>query len=297
MSFLGDLVGGTIGFLAGGPVGAAIGAGLGSAATGGNIQQDLMAAGGAYGLGTLGAGLGFGPATTAAGGTAAGIADATAASGALGSAFGIAGDASTITGLADSTFGSVSGASPFVAGAGAGAGGTSPFLSGDLGLGSDITTAGVMSGATPGLDVAGVGGLSATQLGSALSSGTLGDLAAGADPAALVNVTGSQDSAGMLSKFLNWAKDPKNGQLAAAMVQTVGGLLKGIGTAANQRDMAQYQQQLAEQLAQWQRSFTQSGDYWGAKVGISPSGRALTRPSGAPVYGSGGLISNALALQ
>jgi len=53
MSFLGDLIGGGLGFLVGGPAGAAIGAGLGSAATGGNLKQDILAAGGGY-LGGLG---------------------------------------------------------------------------------------------------------------------------------------------------------------------------------------------------------------------------------------------------
>ena len=55
MSFLGDLIGGGLGFLVGGPAGAAIGAGLGSAATGGNLKQDVLAAGAGYlGGGALG---------------------------------------------------------------------------------------------------------------------------------------------------------------------------------------------------------------------------------------------------
>jgi len=53
MSLLGDIVGGGLGFLVGGPFGAALGAGLGSAATGGNLKQDILAAGGSY-LGGLG---------------------------------------------------------------------------------------------------------------------------------------------------------------------------------------------------------------------------------------------------
>jgi hypothetical protein len=62
---LGSLLGGGLGFLVGGPAGATIGAGLGTAASGGSVKDDLMAAGlgylgGTYGPGLMGAEAGAG---------------------------------------------------------------------------------------------------------------------------------------------------------------------------------------------------------------------------------------------
>ena len=57
------LIGSTIGFALGGPAGAALGSGIGSLASGKNIQDALLNAGLAYGVGTFAKGAGFGKAT------------------------------------------------------------------------------------------------------------------------------------------------------------------------------------------------------------------------------------------
>ena len=57
------LIGSTIGFALGGPAGAALGSGIGSLASGKNIQDALLNAGLAYGVGTFAKGADFGKAT------------------------------------------------------------------------------------------------------------------------------------------------------------------------------------------------------------------------------------------
>lgn len=151
--------------------------------------------------------------------------------------------------------------------------------------------------ATPTTTAAG-GNQAAAQLGAKLSAGDLGDLggiggAAGSDVAA-ATITGDVASGGLLTQALAWAK--ANPQLATGIVTTLGGLLKGIGDAQSASDLLDKQLALKEALQQWQRQFVQSGSYWDAKINMRPaaSKKPLTRPGGAPVYGQGGLISQAM---
>jgi hypothetical protein len=57
------LIGSTIGFAFGGPAGAAIGSGIGSLASGRSVEDALMNAGLAYGVGSFAKGAGFGKGT------------------------------------------------------------------------------------------------------------------------------------------------------------------------------------------------------------------------------------------
>ena len=61
------LIGSTIGFAIGGPAGAAIGSGIGSLASGRSVEDALLSAGLAYGVGSFAKGAGFGPQGTSAG--------------------------------------------------------------------------------------------------------------------------------------------------------------------------------------------------------------------------------------
>ena len=61
------LIGSTIGFAIGGPAGAAIGSGIGSLASGRSVEDALLSAGLAYGVGSFAKGAGFGPQGTEAG--------------------------------------------------------------------------------------------------------------------------------------------------------------------------------------------------------------------------------------
>jgi len=59
------IIGGTIGFMVGGPTGAAIGSGLGGLASGRSVEESLGYAAMGYGIGSLGAGMGYGPTAAA----------------------------------------------------------------------------------------------------------------------------------------------------------------------------------------------------------------------------------------
>lgn len=61
------LIGSTIGFAIGGPAGAAIGSGIGSLASGRSVEDALLSAGLAYGVGSIAKGAGFGPQAAGAG--------------------------------------------------------------------------------------------------------------------------------------------------------------------------------------------------------------------------------------
>jgi hypothetical protein len=61
------LIGSTIGFAIGGPAGAAIGSGIGSLASGRSVEDALLSAGLAYGVGSFAKGAGFGPQATSSG--------------------------------------------------------------------------------------------------------------------------------------------------------------------------------------------------------------------------------------
>ena len=61
------IIGGTIGFAVGGPLGASIGSGIGSLAGGRSVEEALLNAGLAYGVGSFAKGAGFGPQGTSAG--------------------------------------------------------------------------------------------------------------------------------------------------------------------------------------------------------------------------------------
>lgn len=117
MSLLGTL-GGLAGFALGGPAGAALGAGLGTAVGGGNLQQDLSAAGLSYLGGSLGqaAGIGGGVDMGGAqglslGGGGAGLAEMGGAQGlTLGGASGASlGDIGSLGGFGSSAIGDLGG--------------------------------------------------------------------------------------------------------------------------------------------------------------------------------------------
>ena len=61
------IIGGTIGFAVGGPLGASIGSGIGSLASGRSVEEALLNAGLAYGVGSFAKGAGFGPQATSSG--------------------------------------------------------------------------------------------------------------------------------------------------------------------------------------------------------------------------------------
>jgi len=61
------IIGGTIGFAVGGPLGASIGSGIGSLAGGRSVEEALLNAGLAYGVGSFAKGAGFGTQGTSAG--------------------------------------------------------------------------------------------------------------------------------------------------------------------------------------------------------------------------------------
>lgn len=99
---------------------------------------------------------------------------------------------------------------------------------------------------------------------------------------------------------LKWFKE--NDKLATAGAQLIFGAMKGVGDREAMKDIENQrtqrsmeilaqQQKNAQDMAEWNRRFTQAGDIGGARPAVSANGTAtLRRPDGTPVY-QGGLIS------
>ena len=85
-------------------------------------------------------------------------------------------------------------------------------------------------------------------------------------------------------------------------VQTIGGVIEGIGASQRQEDQQAHERALLEQkiedqkeLEEWKRQFTQSGSFFDAKPGFRPAAnRQLRRPDGTPVFSPGGMIAGTM---
>jgi len=104
---------------------------------------------------------------------------------------------------------------------------------------------------------------------------------------------------GIIESAMGWAKDNK--ELALGGAQLAFGAMKGVGDAGAARELAdrkaaadlavlEKRKQDEMALQDWKRRFTQSGSYFAGKP-AKPSGQALTRADGSPVFGPNGIIA------
>ena len=90
----------------------------------------------------------------------------------------------------------------------------------------------------------------------------------GSDTVGNITPTDTSDHPGPIDHVLQFAKD--NPVVAKAALQTAGGALTGVGSALAQERKAALDLQAKKELAQWQRDFTDSGQYTGA-LPIAPN--------------------------
>lgn len=111
-----------------------------------------------------------------------------------------------------------------------------------------------------------------------------------------VGAPGSQAAAGapvgLVDKAMAWAN--ANQRLAAAVIQggsgVIGGIGQGLMTDQTMKTKAELELENKQKLTEYYRNFVQNGSA-GARVPIAgPSGNALTRPGGQPVYGATGRL-------
>lgn len=154
---------------------------------------------------------------------------------------------------------------------------------------------------------AAAGGSAAPSSGGSLSQADAeGWLGGGTNAAGqVVGPTGAPTGGGLINGFMNFAK--ANPTTALGMMNLGSSVIGGIGNNITQNQLMDKkiqgekemlaQKTLEEQkLAEWRRRFIQGGSYFDAKLPFNGGAPAqpLTRPGGAPVYGSGGVINGVM---
>jgi hypothetical protein len=107
-----------------------------------------------------------------------------------------------------------------------------------------------------------------------------------------VGATFNVPPTGIIDTILKTVKD--NPQVAAAAVQAGGQTLAGAFKGDADKELLDAKKQAEIDLAQAKRALVQGGSYFNANLPYKPSGAALRRPDGTPVYNSNGIIGRRL---